>query len=307
MLLRRNLAVALLVVMSFGVAGCGKSSEPEAVNEIIAEASVEATVETSQESAAKEAGEDVSVKDEAQDEAVKEVSGEESTAAASEKGSMRPDNLKEQEGSIEKEDSNSDAGEKETSDGQKEASPQPQQPAGYGRILFCGDSRTVDMFSEPLSEIRNEVHDGIPVYCKDGCKYEYMVNAVDEYGMDNFDTLVSWMGCNNYGDFSQYGPYYEQLLSQGKKLVLLTVGPTVNEYLDGDFDKEYYTNDRQIKFNDSLKAWANGKDVKVIDMYSYIDNAMNNSGGIIINPTDGIHYYPQPNPDLWSYILSNLK
>ncbi len=306
-MLKRNLAVALLIAMSVTVVGCGKANEPEAVNEIIAEASVEATKETSQESAAEEASEDVSLKEEAQDAAAKEVSGEESTAAASEKDNVLPDKEKEPADPVKEEDSKSDAGEQEKSAEQKEASPQPQQPAGYGRILFCGDSRTVDMFSEPLSEIRNEVHDGIPVYCKDGCKYEYMVNAINEYGLDNFDTLVSWMGCNNYGDFSQYGPYYEQLLSQGKKLVLLTVGPTVDEYLDGDFDKEYYTNARQIKYNNSLKAWTKGKDVKVIDMYAYIDNAMNNSGGIIINPTDGIHYYPQPNPDLWNYILSNLQ
>ncbi|MBE5829890.1 MAG: hypothetical protein E7305_10580 [Butyrivibrio sp.] len=184
---------------------------------------------------------------------------------------------------------------------------EPEKPAGYGRILFCGDSRTVDLFSEPSSEIRNEVHDGIPVYCRDACKFEYMVDAINEYGIDNFDTLLSWMGCNNYGDFSQYGPYYEQLLSQGKKLVLCTVGPTVDEYLDGDFDKEYYTNARQINYNNSLKVWAKDRNVKVIDLYSYLDQALNDQSEITISQADGIHYYPQPNPVLWNYILSNLQ
>ena len=45
----------------------------------------------------------------------------------------------------------------------------PEQ-VGYGRILFTGDSRTVDMFSEEASEIRGEVYNGIPVYCRNGAK-----------------------------------------------------------------------------------------------------------------------------------------
>ena len=301
---KKNLAVALLIAMSIAVVGCGKAKEPEMTETVAIEASTEATSEPKQETQPKTSSEE---KTEAAAEKSDELSVKVEETKESSEEKLKADTEKKDKDAEQQKAQPAEQETKEEEPKKQEPAPQPEQPAGYGRILFCGDSRTVDMFSEPLSEIRNEIHDGIPVYCKDGCKYEYMVNAIDEYGLDNFDTLVSWMGCNNYGDFSQYGPYYDQLLSQGKKLVLCTVGPTVDQYLDGDFDKEYYTNQRQINYNNSLKAWAKGKDVKVIDIYAHIDDAMNNSGGIIINPTDGIHYYPQPNPDLWNYILSNLK
>ena len=301
---KKNLAVALLIAMSIAVVGCGKAKEPEMTETVAIEASTESTSEPKQETQPKTSSEE---KTEAAAEKSDELSVKVEETKESSEEKLKADTEKKDKDAEQQKAQLAEQETKEEEPKKQEPAPQPEQPDGYGRILCCGDSRTVDMFSEPLSEIRNEIHDGIPVYCKDGCKYEYMVNAIDEYGLDNFDTLVSWMGCNNYGDFSQYGPYYDQLLSQGKKLVLCTVGPTVDQYLDGDFDKEYYTNQRQINYNNSLKAWAKDKDVKVIDMYAHIDNAMNNSGGIIINPTDGIHYYPQPNPDLWNYILSNLK
>ncbi len=175
--------------------------------------------------------------------------------------------------------------------------------ADYGRMLFVGDSRTVDMFTSETDDIRGEVHDGITVYAHDCYAYDQMIEYINEYGVDNFDTLVTAMGCNSYGDFSQYKTCYNDLLSKGKKIIVCTVGPTADECLANDFDRENYTNDLQIKFNKSLKAWAKKKGVKVIDLYSFIDN----STTIVISPADGIHYYPQPTPELWRYILENLK
>ncbi len=174
---------------------------------------------------------------------------------------------------------------------------------GYGRILLVGDSRTVDMFFEEAHEIIGAVQDGITIYCRNGGGYDFMVESINACGQDNFDTLVSWMGCNDFGDFSKYGPYYDQLLTNGKKIVVCTVGPTDDQYLLDDMDWMYYPNENQIKYNNSLVAWANSKGVKVIDLYSYISN----SSTITVSTEDGIHYFPQPTKELWNVILKNLK
>lgn len=178
----------------------------------------------------------------------------------------------------------------------------PQKP-DYGRIIFTGDSRTVDMFYADRNEIWGESFDGIPVYCRDACQSDYMINAVNSYGMDNFDTLVTWMGCNDYGNFSPYESFYNTLLQQGKNIVVCTVGPTDNNTLANDFDREYYTNERQIAYNSSLINWANSNNVKIIDLYSYISG----NGNLYINPEDGIHYMPQPTTEIWNYILAQIR
>ncbi len=183
---------------------------------------------------------------------------------------------------------------------QPEPAPQPQK-VDYGRILFAGDSRTVDMFDGGTDEIRKAVYDGITVYCKDACQLDYMEGAVSDFGMDNFDTLVSWMGCNDYGNFAKYIPFYENILASGKKLVLCTVGPTDDNSLDEE-DKPNYYNQREIEYNAALASWANGKGIKVIDVYSYI----NSNSDIYLDPVDGIHYQPQPTTAIWRYILSSL-
>ena len=177
------------------------------------------------------------------------------------------------------------------------------QPLDYGRFIFTGDSRTVDMFYSDRNEIWGEYHDGIPVYCRDACQSDYMINAINSYGMDNFDTLVTWMGCNDYGNFSPYESYYNSLLQQGKNIIVCTVGPTDNNTLASDFDREYYTNERQIAYNNSLVSWANSNGVKVIDLYSYIAG----NGNLYISPEDGIHYMPQPTTEIWYYILGNIR
>ncbi|WP_242840802.1 glycosyl hydrolase 53 family protein [Butyrivibrio proteoclasticus] len=177
-------------------------------------------------------------------------------------------------------------------------SSQPQQQ-GYGRILFIGDSRTVDMFDGGATEIMGGVYNGITVYCRNAAATNFAYEAVNSAGLDNFDTVVFWMGANNYGDFSSYAPLYESILSSGKQLVVCTVGPSQDESLEAD-DRPYYDNERMVAFNNSLVAWANNHGVKVIDLYTYCVN------NITIDPNDGIHYQPQPTTALWNYIVSSL-
>ena len=130
-----------------------------------------------------------------------------------------------------------------------------------------------------------------------------MIAAVNSVGMENFDTLVSWMGCNDYGDFTPYQSFYDSLLQQGKKLVLCTVGPTDDTALANDFDRVYYVNERQVQYNSALSSWAKQNNVKVIDLYSYIQS----SSDLYIDTVDGIHYQPQPTTEIWNKITDSLK
>lgn len=176
----------------------------------------------------------------------------------------------------------------------------------YGRIIFAGDSRTVDIFDASRTEIFDETHDGIRVFCQHGCRSDYMINAVNSVGYDNFDTLISWMGCNDLGDFSPYTGFYEEVLAHGKTLILCTVGPTADEYLCGDFDKLYYTNEHQISYNNALQTWASQHGVMVIPLYDYINSEIAN-GTLYLDTSDGIHYQPQPTTAIWERILSAIK
>jgi hypothetical protein len=185
--------------------------------------------------------------------------------------------------------------------------PAPQEPApqpqvtDYGRILFVGDSRTVDMFDGGADEIRRGVYNDITVYCRNACQLDYMVSAVQEYGFDNFDTLVSWMGCNDYGNFAKYEPFYDLVLANGKKLVLCTVGPTDDNSLDSE-DIPNYLNAREIEYNAALNQWATAHSIYVVDLYSYISN----TDSVYIDPADGIHYQNQPTTGILQKILSSI-
>ena len=174
---------------------------------------------------------------------------------------------------------------------------------GPQRILFIGDSRTIDMFADSDDEISGlDSGDGITVSAKHGGKFAYMTEAVARYGVDKFDVLVTCMGANDDGDFQNYEIYYDGLLSQGKKLIVCTVGPTNDEDLFVD-NIPRYLNKNMVSFNGSLTAWAEKNDIEVIDVYGFI----NDSQSIKIDPDDGIHYLPRPTSELWDFIAENIN
>lgn len=181
--------------------------------------------------------------------------------------------------------------------------PKTPEKTDYGRILFVGDSRTVDMFSADRDKILGEVYDGITVYAEDARSYTFLIETMSSAGTENFDTIISWMGCNDYGNFANYQPHYEGLLREGKRLILCTVGPTLDSGLANDFDKTHYLNDFQIAYNSALWTWANANGVKVIDLYSYLANTTD----VYLDPSDGIHYQPKPTGAIWSVIRSALN
>ena len=299
--MKKLYAILLVMMMSLSLVACGKGKEEEPQGVVFeeigadGEAAEEAAKELLEAEAAATEAETVEVQTpkentvKAAEDASKEASSE--AASASSEGSTE---------AVSEASSEATSAETQT---ETAAAETEKKTEGYGRILFVGDSRTVDMFSAEAEEIRGSVYNGIPVYCKNGCKFQYMVDAVNEYGMDNFDTLVSWMGCNDFGEFSPYGPYYDKLIAAGKQVVVCTVGPTQDEYLLDDMDWYYYPNANQIKFNNSLVSWANSKGVKIIDLYTYISN----SSSVNLDPNDGIHYLPQPTTELWSVIRGSLK
>ena len=174
----------------------------------------------------------------------------------------------------------------------------PAQPSANDRILFIGDSRTIDMFADSDDTISGAVVDGITVYAAHGRGYEYMTGVINGCGIDSFDTLVTWMGANDAGDFSRYAGYYEGILAAGKRLVLCTVGPTDNNTL-AEWDHPDYENENMVRYNGSLVSWAQQHGVCVIDLYSYI------AANVQIDTADGIHYLPRPTGSIWAQILSH--
>ncbi len=171
--------------------------------------------------------------------------------------------------------------------------------AKYGRILFIGDSRTVDIFSDSAEEISGVEADGITVYARNGAGDAYMTEVLDNCGMDSFDTLVTWMGANDWGDYAPYVDKYGAVLEQGKNLIVCTVGPSDNNSLHED-DKPYYCEETIQSFNNMLTEWAANNNVKVVDLYTYVKD------NVTIDPADGIHYAPRPTPNIWTYMVGNL-
>lgn len=213
-------------------------------------------------------------------------------------GSAIPDAGKEQQSGItDPGDENADESAEGTGDTDTGVSEEPP------RILFIGDSRTIDMFADSDEEIRNhDGGDGIAVYARHGCGFNYLDDAIGEYGMDNFDVLVTWMGANDAGDFRKYGEYYDRLLESGKNLIVCTVGPTDDTGLvKGDHPD--YENNKMVAFNTELVRWAGENGIKVIDLYGYI----NSSETVKIDPEDGIHYLPRPTTELWDHIKANIR
>ena len=170
------------------------------------------------------------------------------------------------------------------------------------RTIFVGDSRTVDMFYKNKTKINNKNIDGLRVYAKDGARFPFLKKTINKVGLKNFDTLVVWMGANDGGDFSKYKKYYNWLLKKKKKIVVLSVGPTCDENLY-ERRKFRYKNANIIEFNSQLHMWASSRNVKYVDLYSYI----NSSSCITLDPEDGLHYIPKPTKTLWNYILKKIR
>ena len=185
----------------------------------------------------------------------------------------------------------------ETESPQQPEAAAAEQPKDYGRIFFIGDSRTVDIFDGEGYEIYDLNQGGVRVFAENGKGYDYLVEILGRYDSE-YDTVVTWLGCNDHYNIEQYKTYYEGLLARGINLVICNVGPTANECLD-EWDSTRYRNEDMAAFNQQITAWANAHGVKVIDMYSYVYSNLQID-------SDGIHYSPKPNSSEWSFIMGSM-
>ena len=189
--------------------------------------------------------------------------------------------------------------EKESSASASTTAPAPaeQQPEDYGRIIFVGDSRTVDIFDSEGYEVYDRNVNGVRVFAENGRGCEYMMEIVNRYD-GQYETLVTWLGCNDHYNIEMYKSCYEQILAKGINLVLCNVGPTQNENLD-EWDSTRYRNEDMVAFNQQITAWASDHGVKVIDMYSYV------YANLTID-YDGIHYSPKVTDSIWNHIMGSM-
>lgn len=182
---------------------------------------------------------------------------------------------------------------------EREAQPQEisQEKKDYGRIIFIGDSRTVDIFDAEGYEVYDRNEGGVRVFAENGKGYDYMMELLDRYD-ESYDTVITWLGCNDHYNIQLYKTAYEALLARGINLVICNVGPTINENLD-EWDSTRYRNEDMEAFNREITAWAQEHGVRVIDMYSYV------YANLQIDD-DGIHYGPKPTSSVWSFIMGSL-
>ncbi|WP_026498590.1 SGNH/GDSL hydrolase family protein [Butyrivibrio sp. WCD2001] len=170
------------------------------------------------------------------------------------------------------------------------------------KVLFIGDSRTVDMFSAKRHEIKGEVHNNITVYAKDGASFGYMKNTLKKVNLSDYDLVVSWMGANDRGNFKKYSSYYKKLnKKKGVNLVLCTIGYSDDRKLGDIGDILYYNNGIMQSYNKELTRWAKKNHVKTIDLYSYTKNH------IRARDNNGVHYVPNPTVDLWNYTVKQIS
>ena len=170
------------------------------------------------------------------------------------------------------------------------------------KVLFIGDSRTVDMFSAKKSEINGKVYDNITVYARDGATYGYFKSILKKVNLKNYDVVVSWMGANDHGHFEKYSSYYKKLNKKKNiHLILCTLGYSDNSKLGDIGDCLYYNDGIMQRFNQGLTKWAKKNKVETINLYSYTKKH------IAARENNGVHYVPSPTVELWDYTVLQIN
>ena len=169
------------------------------------------------------------------------------------------------------------------------------------RVFFIGDSRTVDMFSGKKSKIENKSFGNMIVYAKDGATISYLKYVVKTEGISSDDTIITWMGANDRGNFKPYSKYYNKLIKKGLRVILCTIGCSDNNKLHDEGDRLYYNDGIMKSFNKKLIKYANKNELDVIDLYKYTKKH------IKVQPDNGVHYLPKPNKKLQNHILYKVE
>ncbi|WP_408072164.1 hypothetical protein [Butyrivibrio sp. JL13D10] len=168
------------------------------------------------------------------------------------------------------------------------------------KVLFIGDSRTVDMFSATRHEIKGEVYNNITVYARDGATMGFRKETLKKVNLEDYDLVVSWMGANEHGHFERYSSYYKKLMKKNVKLVLCTIGYSDDGKLGDLGDCLYYNNGIMLNYNKMLNKWAKKNHVKTIDLYSYTRHH------IRARENNGVHYVHSQKENLWNYTVKQI-
>ena len=289
--------VAALIISLAILTGCGRNAESDAALEAssaFAASDFESIFE------ALEPAEEASMEDSA--ESASSASSEASTAATEASTAATEASSASSEASSSSEKASEKASEKSSEAASEASSAETEQPApapkkDYGRIIFIGDSRTVDIFDSQGYEVYDKNVNGVRVFAENGKGYDYMMIMINRFD-GSYETVVTWLGCNDHGNIEKYKKAYQDLLDKGINLVICNVGPTVDENLD-EGDSVNYPNRNMVSFNEQIGAWASEHQVKVIDMYSYVNSHMT------VDP-DGIHFSPKEDMSIWNYIMNSL-
>lgn len=289
--------VAALIISLAILTGCGRNAESDAALEAssaFAASDFESIFE------ALEPAEEASMEDSA--ESASSASSEASTAATEASTAATEASSASLEASSSSEKASEKASEKSSEAASEASSAETEEPApapkkDYGRIIFIGDSRTVDIFDSQGYEVYDKNVNGVRVFAENGKGYDYMMIMINRFD-GSYETVVTWLGCNDHGNIEKYKKAYQDLLDKGINLVICNVGPTVDENLD-EGDSVNYPNRNMVSFNEQIGAWAREHNVKVIDMYSYVNSHMT------VDP-DGIHFSPKEDMSIWNYIMNSL-
>ena len=169
--------------------------------------------------------------------------------------------------------------------------PAPADPGAYtkGKLIFIGDSRTVD--------IMNAVQDNSIWSCKVGKGYNWMsgtgVPAI-EGEIEKNTSVIFLMGVNDPSNLKHYINYINAKANEwaalGAQTYFVSVGPVTGD--------PYVTNDQIEVFNASMEASLAG--VIYIDIYNYLMDTG-------FSTIDGTHYPDWISINIYNYILEHLE
>lgn len=153
-------------------------------------------------------------------------------------------------------------------------------------ILFCGDSRTLNLESFVDSNAK--------FIAAESAGYTYLQDQLSNIQNSSADKIVFLFGVNDPGDYARYIKAYNDFATKAKdkKVYVATITPITDENLDvKTYDIE--------AFNNHLRNGLD-KSITLIDLYSEFNN---NS----FKTSDGLHYTEETAQDICNYIIKMIS
>lgn len=158
---------------------------------------------------------------------------------------------------------------------------------GNSKYFLIGDSRIVGL--NQVTDISSE--DKYDVLAEVGKGYNWLL----EQELPSDRIIVSFLGVNDLGNVQKYISYYNSILEQGYKLILITVGP-VDENIEAQFGYSVLNEDINA-FNEDI---SNEVNCEVLDLNTYLKS-------IGYSTVDGVHYTQETYKTIYDFVIDNLK